>query len=57
MKFAIGIVLVMMLIYLGSFAVHNWKRKNKLAAIGSALLGLAAFGLGLFVVFFGNYEV
>jgi hypothetical protein len=57
MKYVIGFLLFVLLFYLLSFAGHNWKKKNKLAAIGVALLGITAFGLACFVLFFGNYEM
>lgn len=57
MKYVIGSLLLVLLFYLLSFARHNWKNKNKLAAIGVALLGVTAFGLAYFVLFLGDYEL
>ena len=57
MKYVIGFLLFVLLFYLLSFARHNWKKKNKLAAIGMVLLGITAFGLAYFVLFLGNYEM
>lgn len=57
MKYIIVVLLFAELIYLLSFAKYNWVKKNRLAAIGSAIIGLAAFALPLFLIFFGKYEL
>ncbi len=57
MKFITTVGLLAMLLYMFSFARYNWREKSKLAAVGSALLALAACGLGLFVLFSGLYEL
>jgi hypothetical protein len=40
-----------------SFARYNWAKKNRLAAIGSLIIGLAAVLLPLYIIFYGNYEL
>lgn len=57
MKYVVGVFLLVPLTYLLSFAGHNWRNKNRLAAIGSAILGIAAIGLAFFVIFIGNHEM
>ncbi|MDI9476158.1 MAG: hypothetical protein ACOX0L_09250 [Natronincolaceae bacterium] len=57
MKYVMVIPLLIMLFYLLSFSRYNWKNNNKLAAIGSAILGITAFTLACFVLFSGNYEL
>ncbi len=37
--------------YGASFAVYNWKRKNRLGAVGTAILLLAAFALPFYIFF------
>jgi len=57
MKYIIVVLLFVELIYLLSFAKYNWVKKNRLAAIGSAIIGLAAFLLPLYLIFWGKYEI
>jgi len=57
MKYIVFIFLLILLFYLLSFAIYNWRNNNKIAAIGSAVLGIAAFALPLVLIFFGNYEM
>ena len=57
MKYIIVVLLIAELIYLLSFAKYNWVKKNRLAAIGSAIIGLAAFLLPLYLIFWGKYEI
>lgn len=57
MKYFIGALLLVMLFYILSFTKYNWKNKNKLAAIGAAIIGISAFSLSFFVLFIGSYEI
>ena len=57
MKYIIVVLLFAELIYLLSFAKYNWVKKNRLAAIGSAIIGLAAFLLPLYLIFWRKYEI
>ena len=57
MKYIIVVLLFAELIYLLSFAKYNCVKKNRLAAIGSAIIGLAAFLLPLYLIFWGKYEI
>ncbi len=57
MKYLTVVLLFIMLFYILSFSRYNWKNNNKLAATGSAILGITAFGLAFFVLFSGNYEI
>ncbi|MFW5649576.1 MAG: hypothetical protein ACOCG5_10840 [Candidatus Alkaliphilus sp. MAG34] len=57
MKYIIVIPLFIMLFYLLSFSKYNWRNNNRLAAIGSAVLGITAFTLACLVLFSGNYEL
>lgn len=57
MRYLAAILLLTMLFYMLSFASHNWRQGAKLAAVGSVILGLAACGLGFFVIFSGLYEL
>ncbi|HBN85836.1 MAG TPA: hypothetical protein DDZ89_18565, partial [Clostridiales bacterium] len=56
MKYVIVILLIWMLTYLLSFAYHTSKTKNYLAAIGSVLIGFAAFGFMFYMLFFGSFK-
>lgn len=55
MEYLIIVFLVALLIYMFSFARYNWGNKNRLAAIGSLIIGIAAALLPLYIIFFGNY--
>lgn len=57
MKYLIILSLTALLIYMISFARYNWAKKNRLAAIGSLIIGLAAAALPLYIIFYGNYEL
>ena len=57
MNYIIITLLFAVLIHLFSFAKYNWQKKNKLAAIGAAIIGLAAFILPIYLLFFGPYEI
>lgn len=57
MKYLIILFLVALFIYMFSFARYNWAKKNRLAAIGSLIIGLAAILLPLYIIFYGNYEL
>ncbi len=57
MKYLLIILLLGALYYVLSFSRHNWAKKNKLAAIGAALIGITAIGLMCFVIFFSKYEI
>jgi len=45
-----------LLVYMLSFAKYNWTKNNKLAAAGAALIGVAAFALAFYVIFFAKAE-
>lgn len=55
MKYLLIVFLAALLIYMFSFVSYNWSKKNRLAAIGSIIIALAAAALPLYIVFFGNY--
>lgn len=57
MRYVSTLGLLIMLFYILSFSRYNWVNNNKLAAIGSAIIGAAAFALSIFAMFFGNYEM
>jgi hypothetical protein len=57
MKYIATVFLLMLLSYILSFARYNWKNNNWIAAIGSAVLGFAAFGISFILIFFGSYEM
>jgi len=57
MKYVLTILLLAVLLYILSFARYNWIKKNKLAAVGAALIGITAVGFSLFVSFFSRYEI
>lgn len=57
MKYVISMFLFVMLFYILSFARYNWRNNNRFAAIGSAVLGIAAFGIPFMLLFFGSYEM
>jgi hypothetical protein len=42
MKYVIVIILMIISIYPFSYARYNWNKKNKLGAVGSILIGIAA---------------
>lgn len=56
MKYFIVIILFGVFIHSLSFAKYNWDKKNALAAVGAAILGVAAFILPLIVLFSRHYE-
>jgi len=45
------------LAYLTSFAVFSWRNRERLAAVGGALLGLAAFAVTLMVALSQEFEL
>lgn len=57
MRYAVFVLLSVMLIYMLSFARHNWRMKNKLAAVGAVILGVLAFGLMTYTIFSDKFEV
>ena len=57
MKYFILVLVFGVMFYLLSFSKYNWNKKNKLAAVGSAIIGIVAFGLTIFLLFFSNYEL
>ena len=57
MKYLIVVFLSGVLVYLMSFAKYNWDRDNRIAAVGAAIVGLAAFVLPIYLMFWGNFEV
>lgn len=57
MKYVVSLFLLILLFYLLSFARYNWRSNNKIAAIGSAVLGFAAFGISIVILFFASYEM
>lgn len=57
MRYVLSMFLFVMLFYFLSFARYNWTNNNRFAAIGSAVLGLAAFGIPFMLIFFGSYEM
>ncbi len=57
MKYVLAILLLGFLRYIFSFAKYNWAKRNRFAAVGSALMGIAAAGLSIFVIFWGRYEI
>jgi hypothetical protein len=56
MKYIISVIPLGVMLYLFSFAKFNWTRKNKLAAVGSILIGIAAFAFPVFLMFFTDFE-
>jgi hypothetical protein len=56
-KYVLLVPLLLLLLYLLSFAKYNWTQKNRLAAVGVLILCLAAAALPVFVLFFGKYEL
>ncbi len=57
MKYIVAVFLSIMLFYFLTFARYNWKNDNRIAAIGSAIMGCVAFGTSIFLLFFGGYEM
>ena len=57
MKYVLTILLLAVLLYILSFARYNWIKKNKLAAVGAALIGITAVGFSFLVIFFSRYEI
>jgi len=45
-----------MLVYVLSYAVHCWRKSERLAAAGSALLAFLAFGAALFTFYSNLFE-
>lgn len=56
MKYIVSLIPFGVMIYLFSFAKFNWTRKNKLAAVGSILIGVAAFAVPIILMFFTDFE-
>lgn len=56
MKYIFVVLLLCVLIHILSFASYNWKKKNRLAAIGSTIIALAAFVLPFYLLFWGKFE-
>ena len=52
MKYIVVFLMLFVLYHLLSFAVFNWKNKNKLAAIGAVIIGLTAFVMQFVLMFF-----
>jgi hypothetical protein len=42
---------------MASFAKYQWTNKNRLAAVGIAILGLAAAAFPVYLFFFGDFEI
>lgn len=57
MKYIIIIFLLLVFIYQMSFVKYNWTKKNKPAAVGSAILGVLGLLLPLFVMFSDKFEI
>lgn len=57
MKYMIVVLLFAILFYILSFSTYNWRKKNRMAAIGAAIIGFSAFALMFYAMFFGNYEL
>jgi len=49
--------LLVLLMYLASFAKYQWSKKNRLAAAGIAILGIAAAAFPVYLFFFGYYDI
>lgn len=57
MKFIAIVLILPIFIYLVSFAVYNWKKNNKLAAVGAAIIGIAAYTLPIYILFLSKVEL
>ena len=57
MKYLILIPLVLLFIYLMSFAKYQWQNKNRLAAVGIVVVALAAAALPIYLFFFSEFEI
>lgn len=57
MRYVITMMLIIPLIYIFSFAWYNWTTNNRLAAVGSAIIGFSAVALPIYIMFFGNFEL
>ena len=57
MKYIVEFLVLILLIYLLSFAKYNWKHNNKIGAIGVSIIGLTAFVFSFIVLFVGDYEI
>ncbi|NLM62092.1 MAG: hypothetical protein GX193_08465 [Clostridiales bacterium] len=53
MKIIFAIVPILFLYYMSTFAAHNWRRRNKLAAVGIVLIALSAAVLPIILIFLG----
>lgn len=53
MKYIVIFLLAVMIVYMYSFTGYNWRKKNKFAAIGIALLTLISIAFPL-IIFFGG---
>jgi hypothetical protein len=51
MKFVLAVPLLLFLFYMITFAVHNWKARNKLAAAGIVIIALSAVALPFIYLF------
>lgn len=51
MKFVIAVPLLLFLFYMITFAAHNWKAQNKLAAAGIVIIALSAVVFPIILLF------
>jgi hypothetical protein len=52
MKYVVILPLLIFLFYMITFTVHNWSKQSKPAAVGAAILALAAAALSTYYLFF-----
>jgi hypothetical protein len=57
MRTLLMILTAWMLVYVLSFSVHAWRGANRSAAVGSALMALAALVLMVYALFSGRFEL
>lgn len=57
MRYILLVAVILVLVYVLSFAAYSWKNSNKTAAIASAVLGVAALTLSVIAMFFGHFEL
>jgi amino acid permease len=51
MKLVYALPILLFLFYMLTFAIHNWKDKNKIAAVGIVLIALSAAAYPLLFIF------